>query len=103
MFGFDMPSALLCPARYCTPDVVGGVVFLPSMSYLVKYHHHHHGYTKLRFRWCEGCPDNFTQAISLRLVGRNDQGCLACIEEFAMQCQPFYTATGEDPPSFAVA
>jgi hypothetical protein len=37
MFGFDMPSALLCPALFCTPDVVGGVVILqlPSMSYLV--------------------------------------------------------------------
>jgi hypothetical protein len=42
MFGFDMPSALLCPARFCTPDVVGGVVILPSMSHLVYYHHHHH-------------------------------------------------------------
>jgi hypothetical protein len=37
MFGFDMPSALLCPARFCTPDVVGGVVILPLMPYLVKY------------------------------------------------------------------
>jgi hypothetical protein len=35
MFGFDMPSALLCLARFCTPDVVGGVVILPSMSHLV--------------------------------------------------------------------
>jgi hypothetical protein len=35
MVGFDMPSALLCPARFCTPDVVGGVVILLSMSYLV--------------------------------------------------------------------
>jgi hypothetical protein len=24
-----MPSALLCPARFCTPDVVGGVIILP--------------------------------------------------------------------------
>jgi hypothetical protein len=30
-----MLSALLCPARFCTPDVVGGVVILPFMSYLV--------------------------------------------------------------------
>jgi hypothetical protein len=35
MFGFDVPSALLCPARFSTPDVVGGVVILPPMSYLV--------------------------------------------------------------------
>jgi hypothetical protein len=39
MFGFDMPSALLCPARFCTPDVVGGVVILPSMTYLGNHHH----------------------------------------------------------------
>jgi hypothetical protein len=38
MLGFDMPSALICPARFCTPDVVGGVVIPPSMPYLVKYH-----------------------------------------------------------------
>jgi hypothetical protein len=41
MFGFDMPSVLLCPVFFCTPDVVGGVVILPSMSYLVQYHHHY--------------------------------------------------------------
>jgi hypothetical protein len=38
MFGFDMPSALICPARFRTPDrhdVVGGVVILPYMSYLM--------------------------------------------------------------------
>jgi hypothetical protein len=40
MIGFDMPSALLCPARFCAPNVVGGVVILPSMSYLVLHHHH---------------------------------------------------------------
>jgi hypothetical protein len=34
-FGFDMPSALLCSARFFTPDVAGGVDILPSMSYLV--------------------------------------------------------------------
>jgi hypothetical protein len=33
MFGFDMPSALLCPAPFCTPDVVGGVVILPSCTW----------------------------------------------------------------------
>jgi hypothetical protein len=39
MLGFDLPSALLCLARFCTPDVVGGVVILLSMSHLVYYHH----------------------------------------------------------------
>jgi hypothetical protein len=34
MFGFDVLSALLCPAPFRTPDVVGGVIILPSMSYL---------------------------------------------------------------------
>jgi hypothetical protein len=42
LFGLDMPSALLCLARCCTPDMVGGVVILPSMSHLVGNHHHHH-------------------------------------------------------------
>jgi hypothetical protein len=41
MFGFDMPAALPCPDRFCTPDMVGGMVILPSMSYLVQYHHLH--------------------------------------------------------------
>jgi hypothetical protein len=40
MFGFDMSSALLCLAQVCTPDVVGGVIILPSMSHPVQYHHH---------------------------------------------------------------
>jgi hypothetical protein len=35
LFGLDMPSALPCLARYCTPDMVGGVIILPSMSHLV--------------------------------------------------------------------
>jgi hypothetical protein len=35
-----MPSALPCLARFCTPDMVGGVVILPSMSHLVLNHHH---------------------------------------------------------------
>jgi hypothetical protein len=50
MFGFDMPSALLCPARFCTPDVVGGVVILPSMSQLVQHHHHQHHHLFKQFR-----------------------------------------------------
>jgi hypothetical protein len=35
LFGLDMPSALPCLARFCTPDMVGGVFILPSMSHLV--------------------------------------------------------------------
>jgi hypothetical protein len=35
MFGFDMPSALLCLARFCTADGVGAVVILLSMLHLV--------------------------------------------------------------------
>jgi hypothetical protein len=43
LLGLDMPSALPCLARFCTPDMVGGMVILPSMSHLV-YSHHHHQY-----------------------------------------------------------
>jgi hypothetical protein len=35
LFGLDTPFALPCLARFCTPDMVGGVVILPSMSHLV--------------------------------------------------------------------
>jgi hypothetical protein len=30
LFGLDVPSALPCLAHFCTPDMVGGVVILPS-------------------------------------------------------------------------
>jgi hypothetical protein len=38
MLGFDMPSALLCPAPFSTPDVVGGVVTVLTAFYLLTEH-----------------------------------------------------------------
>jgi hypothetical protein len=35
---FSFCFALLCSASFCTPDVVGGVVILPFLSYLVQHH-----------------------------------------------------------------
>jgi hypothetical protein len=47
--GLDMPSALPCLARLCTPGVVGGVIILPSMSHLVQYQYRHRISTGI---WC---------------------------------------------------